>query len=88
MNRSNDASQRLSIRVGTDDNDMEMTEAITNLSKNTGSSYSAGDQDPSPEGSLSPRMIPTSQQDMLKKNLANKIFGYLARCEFWLKLGW
>ena len=24
----------------------------------------------------------------LKKNLANKIFGYLARCEFWLKLGW
>ena len=23
----------------------------------------------------------------LKKNLANKIFGYLARCEFWLKLG-
>lgn len=35
MNRSNDASQRLSIRVGTDDNDMEMTEAITHLSKNT-----------------------------------------------------
>ena len=34
MNRSNDASQRLSIRVGTDDNDMEMTEAITHLSKN------------------------------------------------------
>merc|ERR1719220_47390 len=31
---SNDASQRLSIRVGTDDNDMEMTEAITHLSKN------------------------------------------------------
>ena len=26
---------------------------------------------------------------MLKKNLANKIFGYFeARCEFWLKLGW
>ena len=24
----------------------------------------------------------------LKKNLANKIFGYLARCEFWLKLRW
>ena len=24
----------------------------------------------------------------LKKNLANKIFGYLARCEFWLKSGW
>ena len=24
----------------------------------------------------------------LKKNLANKIFGYLARCEFWPKLGW
>ena len=24
----------------------------------------------------------------LKKNLANKIFGYLTRCEFWLKLGW
>ena len=23
----------------------------------------------------------------LKKNLANKIFGFLARCEFWLKLG-
>ena len=23
----------------------------------------------------------------LKKNLVNKIFGYLARCEFWLKLG-
>ena len=23
----------------------------------------------------------------LKKNLANKIFGYLARCDFWLKLG-
>ena len=23
----------------------------------------------------------------LKKNLANKIFGYLARCEFWAKLG-
>ena len=34
MNRSNDASQRLSIRVSTDDNDMEMTEAITHLSKN------------------------------------------------------
>ena len=27
-------------------------------------------------------------KDKLKKNLANKIFGYLARCEFWLKLGW
>ena len=25
---------------------------------------------------------------MLKKNLANKIFGYLARCEFWLKIRW
>ena len=25
---------------------------------------------------------------VLKKNLASKIFGYLARCEFWLKLGW
>ena len=25
---------------------------------------------------------------VLKKNLANKIFGYLARCKFWLKLGW
>ena len=24
----------------------------------------------------------------LKKNLANKIFGLLARCEFWLKSGW
>ena len=24
----------------------------------------------------------------LKKNLANKIFGYLARCEFWLELRW
>ena len=24
----------------------------------------------------------------LQKNLANKIFGYLARCEFWLKLRW
>ena len=24
----------------------------------------------------------------LKKNLANKISGYLARCEFWLKFGW
>ena len=24
----------------------------------------------------------------LKKNLANKIFGYLARCEFWAKIGW
>ena len=24
----------------------------------------------------------------LKKNLANKIFGYLARCEFWLKIRW
>ena len=35
LDRSNDASQRLSIRVGTDDNDMEMTEAITHLSKNT-----------------------------------------------------
>ena len=23
----------------------------------------------------------------LKKNLANKFFGYLARCEFWRKLG-
>ena len=23
----------------------------------------------------------------LKKKLANKIFGYLARCEFWIKLG-
>ena len=27
------------------------------------------------------------QADLLKKNLANKIFGYLARCEFWAKLG-
>ena len=26
--------------------------------------------------------------DELKKNLANKIFGYLARCEFWAKLRW
>ena len=26
--------------------------------------------------------------EWLKKNLANKIFGYLARCEFWLKLRW
>ena len=25
---------------------------------------------------------------VLKKNLANKIFGYLARCEFWLELRW
>ena len=25
---------------------------------------------------------------VLKKNLASKIFGYLARCEFWLKLMW
>ena len=24
----------------------------------------------------------------LKKNFLKKIFGYLARCEFWLKLGW
>ena len=24
----------------------------------------------------------------LKKNLANKIFGFEARCDFWLKLGW
>ena len=24
----------------------------------------------------------------LKKNLAIKIFGYLARCEFWIKIGW
>ena len=24
---------------------------------------------------------------MLKKNLANKIFGYLARCDFWAKWG-
>ena len=24
----------------------------------------------------------------LKKNLANKIFGYLARCEFWVKIRW
>ena len=24
---------------------------------------------------------------LLKKNLANKIFGYLARCEFWAKIG-
>merc|ERR1740129_690802 len=35
LDRPNDASQRLSMRVGTDDNDMEMTEAITHLSKNT-----------------------------------------------------
>ena len=28
------------------------------------------------------------RQRELKKNLANKIFGYLARREFWLKLGW
>ena len=26
--------------------------------------------------------------DVLKKNLANNFFWYLARCEFWLKLGW
>ena len=25
---------------------------------------------------------------LLKKNLANKNFGYLARCEFWLKIRW
>merc|ERR1740129_2161985 len=35
LDRPNDASQRLSMRVGTDDNDMEMTEAITHVSKNT-----------------------------------------------------
>ena len=26
-------------------------------------------------------------QGLLKKNLANKYFGYLARCEFWAKIG-
>ena len=30
----------------------------------------------------------TNDDSRLKKNLANKIFGYLARCEFWLKLRW
>ena len=46
MNRSNDASQRLSIRVGTDDNDMEMTEAITHLSKNAVQNESLQLEDP------------------------------------------
>ena len=42
------------------------------------------------EGML-PLGLVTSDKDLtvtgLKKNLANKIFGYLARCEFLLKLG-
>ena len=28
------------------------------------------------------------EKQKLKKNFLKKIFGYLARCEFWLKLGW
>ena len=41
------------------------------------------------EGSLLQRPhFPRGQAgDWLKKNLANKIFGYLARCDFWSKIG-
>ena len=34
------------------------------------------------------KQIPKISKDLLKKNLANKIFGCLARCEFWQKLRW
>ena len=34
------------------------------------------------ETNLKVRKVPDALSDMLKKNLANKIFGYSARCEF------
>ena len=36
----------------------------------------------------SPSTDDDQEMSQLKKNLANKIFGYLARCDFWAKLGW